>query len=166
MGVNNLNVDRKREHNKNKVRTNIIKARLRNYGEDLAMLDLLRERIAINRDKMDLQAGWSSSDAVQGGETSQEDRLNKVLDKIREDERTITMINLENRALKYAIDTLSDADMKYIVNHKWVLNDMSMINIGKRLNLSKSTAWRKSDDALLDIYKKLYILTPDDVDPR
>ena len=140
MGVNNLNVDRKREHNKNKVRTNIIKARLRNYGEDLAMLDLLRERIAINRDKMDLQAGWSSSDAVQGGETSQEDRLNKVLDKIREDERTITMINLENRALKYAIDTLSDADMKYIVNHKWVLNDMSMINIGKRLNLSKSTA--------------------------
>ena len=166
MGVNNLNVDRKREHNKNKVRTNIIKARLRNYGEDLAMLDLLRERIAINRDKMDLQAGWSSSDAVQGGGTSQEDRLNKVLDKIREDERTITMINLENRALKYAIDTLSDADMKYIVNHKWVLNDMSMINIGKRLNLSKSTAWRKSDDALLDIYKKLYILTPDDVDPR
>ena len=166
MGVNNLNVDRKREHNKNKVRTNIIKARLRNYGEDLAMLDLLNERIAINRDKMDLQAGWSSSDAVQGGGTSQEDRLNKVLDKIREDERTITMINLENRALKYAIDTLSDADMKYIVNHKWVLNDMSMINIGKRLNLSKSTAWRKSDDALLDIYKKLYILTPDDVDPR
>jgi len=161
-----MNVDRKRKQNKDRARVDIIKARLKNYGEDLAMLDLLKERIAINRDKMDLKGGWSNSEAVQGGGSSQEDRLNKVLDKIREDERTITMIELENRALKYAIDSLPDADMRYIVNHKWVLDDMSMVNIGNKLNLSKSTAWRKSDDALLDIYKKLYILTPDDVDPR
>ena len=161
-----MNIDKKRENNKNKVRASIIKARLRNYRKDLEMLDLLKERIAINRDKMDLQAGWSNSEAVQGGGSSQEDRLNKVLDKIREDERTITMINLENRALKYAIDTLPDDDMRYIVKHKWVKDDMSMIDIGKKLNLSKSTSWRKSDDALLDIYRKLYILTPDDVDPR
>lgn len=161
-----MNVDKKRENNKNKVKASIIKARLRNYREDLEMLDLLKERIAINRDKMDLKGGWSNSEAVQGGGSSQEDRLNKVLDKIRDDERTITMINLENRALRYAIDALPDDDMRYIVNHKWVHNDMSMVNIGKKLSLSKSTAWRKSDDALLDIYKKLYILTPDDVDPR
>ncbi|WP_296142410.1 DUF1492 domain-containing protein [uncultured Anaerococcus sp.] len=161
-----MNVDKKRENNKNKVRASIIKARLRNYKEDLAMLDLLKERIAIRRDKMDLQGGWSSSDAVQGGGTSQEDRLNKTIDKIRDDERTITMIELENRALRYAIKTLPDDDMRYIVNHKWIYDDMSMIDIGTKLNLSKSTAWRKSDAALLDIYKKLYILTPEDVDPR
>lgn len=161
-----MNVDKKREKNKNKARANIIKARLRNYKEDLDMLDLLKERIAINRDKMDLQGGWSSSDAVQGGGTSQEDRLNKILDKIRGDERTITMIELDNRALRYAIKTLPDDDMRYIVNHKWIYDDMSMIDIGRELNLSKSTAWRKSDAALLEIYNKLYILTPDEVDPR
>lgn len=161
-----MNVDKQREQNKNKTRVDIIKARLRNYKEDLVMLDLLKERIAINRDKMDLQGGWSSSDAVQGGGTSQEDRLNKTIDKIRDDERTITMIELENRALRYAIKTLPDDDMRYIVKHKWIYDDMSMIDIGTKLNLSKSTAWRKSDAALLDIYKKLYILTPEEVDPR
>lgn len=161
-----MNVDKKRENNKNKVRASIIKTRLRNYKEDLAMLDLLKERIAIHRDKMDLKGGWSSSDAVQGGGTSQEDRLNKTLDKISDDERNIKMIELDNRALKYAINTLPDDDMRYIVKHKWIYDDMSMIEIGTKLNLSKSTAWRKSDAALLDIYKKLYILTPEDVDPR
>lgn len=161
-----MNVDKKRENNKNKVRASIIKSRLRNYKEDLAMLDLLKERIAINRDKMDLQGGWSSSDAVQGGGTSQEDRLNNTLDKIRADEHTLKVIELENRALRYAIKTLPDDDMRYIVNHKRIYDDMSMIEIGANLNLSKSTAWRKSDAALLDIYNKLYILTPDEVDPR
>ena len=161
-----MNIDKKRENNKNKVRASIIKARLRNYREDLEMLDLLKERIAINRDKMDLKGGWSSSEAVQGGGSSQEDRLNSMLDKVSDDERTIKMIELDNRALSYAIKTLPDDDMRYIVNHKWIYDDMSMIEIGTKLNLSKSTAWRKSDAALLEIYKKLYILTPDEVDFR
>ena len=56
--------------------------------------------------------------------------------------------------------------MRYIVNHKWIRGDLNMIDIGVRLKLSKSTAWRKSDDALLSIYNTLYILTPDEVDPR
>lgn len=161
-----MNIDKKRESNKNKVRTSLIKARLKNYREDLEILDLIKERIAINRDKMDLKGGWSNSEAVQGGGSSQEDRLNNMLDKISEDERNIKMIELENRALKFAIESLPDEDMRFIVEHKWIYNDMSMIEIGTKLNLSKSTAWRKSDDALLDIYHKLYVLTPDEVDPR
>nr|DAU83007.1 MAG TPA: Protein of unknown function (DUF1492) [Caudoviricetes sp.] len=161
-----MNIDKQRENNKNKVRASIIKARFRNYREDLEMLDLLKERIAINRDKMDLKGAWSNSEAVQGGGSSQEDRLNSTLDKISDDELDIKKIKLDNRALKYAINTLPDDDMRYIVNHKWIYDDMSMIEIGAKLNLSKSTAWRKSDAALLDIYKKLYILTPEDVDPR
>lgn len=160
-----MNVDKKRENNKNKVRASIIKIRLRNYREDLEMLDLLKERIAINRDKMDLQGGWSSSETVQGGGSSQEDKLNKLIDKIRADELDLQRIELENRALRYAINSLDD-DMRYIVNHKWIRGDLNMIDIGVRLKLSKSTAWRKSDDALLNIYKTLYILTPEEVDPR
>lgn len=161
-----MNVDKQRKINRDRARADIIKSRLRNYREDLAMLDLLKERIAINRDKMDLRGGWSNSEAVQGGGSSQEDRLNNMLDKISEDERRLKLIELENRALKFAIDSLPDEDMKFIVEHKWIYDDMSMIEIGTKLNLSKSTAWRKSDDALLDIYHKLYVLIPDEVDPR
>jgi hypothetical protein len=160
-----MDIYKKRERNKNKTRVNIVKARLKNYREDLAMQDLLKERIAINRDKMDLQGGWSSSETVQGGGSSQEDKLNKLIDKIRADELDLQRIELENRALRYAINSLDD-DMRYIVNHKWIRGDLNMIDIGVRLKLSKSTAWRKSDDALLNIYKTLYILTPEEVDPR
>lgn len=160
-----MDIYKKRERNKNKTRVNIVKARLKNYREDLAMQDLLKERIAINRDKMDLQGGWSSSETVQGGGSSQEDKLNKLIDKIRADELNLQRIELENRALRYAINSLDD-DMRYIVNHKWIRGDLNMIDIGVRLKLSKSTAWRKSDDALLNIYNTLYILTPDEVDPR
>lgn len=161
-----MNVDKQRKINRDRARADIIKARLKNYREDLELLDSLKVRIGINRDKMDLQSGWSNSEAVQGGGSSQEDRLNRLIDKIREDERSLKLIELENRALKFAIESLPDEDMKFIVEHKWIYDDMSMIEIGTKLNLSKSTAWRKSDDALLDIYHKLYVLTPDEVDPR
>lgn len=161
-----MNVDKQRKINRDRARADIIKARLKNYREDLELLDSLKVRIGINRDKMDLQSGWSNSEAVQGGGSSQEDRLNVLLDRISDDERMLKVIELENRALKFAIDSLPDEDMKFIVEHKWIYDDMSMIEIGTKLNLSKSTAWRKSDDALLDIYHKLYVLTPDEVDPR
>ena len=161
-----MNVDKQRKVNRDRARADIIKARLKNYREDLELLDSLKVRIGINRDKMDLQSGWSNSEAVQGGGSSQEDRLNRLIDKIREDERSLKLIELENRALKFAIESLPDEDMKFIVEHKWIYGDMSMIEIGAKLRLSKSTAWRKSDDALLDIYHKLYVLTPDEVDPR
>jgi len=161
-----MNVDKQRKINRDRARADIIKARLKNYREDLELLDSLKVRIGINRDKMDLQSGWSNSEAVQGGGSSQEDKLNRLIDKIRDDERSLKVIELENRALKFAIESLPDEDMKYIVEHKWIYGDMSMIEIGAKLSLSKSTAWRKSDDALLDIYHKLYVLTPDEVDPR
>lgn len=161
-----MDIDKQTELNRDKTRANIIKARLNNYREDLELLDSLKVRVGINRDKMDLQSGWSNSDAVQGGGTSQEDRLNKLLDKIRDDERAMKMIELENRALAFAIETLPDEDMKKIIYHVWVCHDRSMEQLGRELHLSKSSIWRKSDAALLDIYRKLYILTPEDVDPR
>ena len=161
-----MDFDKQREINRNRTRADIIKARLRNYREDLELQDSLKVRIGINRDRMDLQSGWSNSDAVQGGGSSQEDRLNSLLDRISDDERTLKLIELENRALRFAIESLPDEDMRFIVEHKWIFDDMSMIEIGSKLSLSKSTAWRKSDNALLDIYHKLYVLTPEELDPR
>lgn len=161
-----MNLDKRREITKNKARADIIKARLKLYREDLDYMESLKVHIGIYRDKLDLQSGRSSSEAVQGGGTSQEDRINRILDIISEDERNLKLIELENRALCFAIESLPDEDMKQIIYHVWICHDMSMAELGKRLHLSKSSIWRKSDTALLDIYRKLYILTPKDIDPK
>lgn len=155
-----MDADRKREKNKDKRDVGIIKQRLRCYGEDLELLDSLEQRIGIKRDKMDLRGGWSDSEAVQGGGSTQEDRLNTLIDDITQAERTITMIELENRAIKYSIDSLPDEDMKAIVYHVWVKRDRTMEQMSRELHLSKTSVWRKSDAALLYIFKKVDIIDP------
>ena len=155
-----MDADRKRKQNKDKRDVNIVKWRLKCYGEDLELLDSLKERISIKRDKMDLKGGWSDSEAVQGGGSTQEDKLNALLDDITKAERTITMIELENRAIKYSIDSLPDEDMKEIVYHVWVKHDRTMEQMSRELHLSKTSIWRKSDTALLYICNKLEIIDP------
>ena len=155
-----MDADRKRKQNKNKRNVNIVKWRLKCYGEDLELLDSLKERISIKRDKMDLKGGWSDSEAVQGGGSTQEDKLNALLDDITKAERTMTMIELENRAIKYSIDSLPDEDMKSIVYHVWAKDDKTMEQMSQELHLSKTNVWRKSDAALLYIYKKMAIIDP------
>lgn len=155
-----MDADRKRKQNKNKRDVNIIKWRLKCYGEDLELLDSLKERISIKRDKMGLKGGWSDSEAVQGGGTTQEDRFNALLDDIIKAERTMTMIELENRAIKYSINCLQDEDMRAIVYHVWVKHDRTMEQMSRELHLSKTSIWRKSDNALLYISNKMDIIDP------
>lgn len=161
-----MNFDQQRKMNKDKSRIAIVKARLRNYREDLLLADALLVRVGVNRDKLSLQSGWSSADPVQGGGSSQEDKLTVMLDKIADDERNLKMIELENRVLAKAISDLPDEDLSFIVWHKWVYDDMSMDQLARELKLSKTTAWRKSDEALLFIYERLYLVAGDDVDVR
>jgi hypothetical protein len=109
---------------------------------------------------MGLKGGWSDSEAVQGGGTTQEDRFNALLDDIIKAERTMTMIELENRAIKYSIDCLQDEDMRAIVYHVWVKHDKTMEQMSRELHLSKTSIWRKSDNALLYISNKMDIIDP------
>ena len=155
-----MDADTKRELNKQRRDANIIKQRLKCYGEDLELIESLKIRISIKRDKMGLKGGWSDSEAVQGGGTTQEDRFNALLDDIIKAERTMTMIELENRAIKYSINCLQDEDMRAIVYHVWVKHDRTMEQMSRELHLSKTSIWRKSDNALLYISNKMDIIDP------
>ena len=163
-----MNFDRIREQERDRARIDTIKARLRNYGRDMRRYDAEKIKIEIARDRLSLGASWSTTDAVKGGGSSQEDLQVKMIDKIDESSRRMKLIEIENRAIKMAISDLDD-DKKFIVDHMWIAPDGKRLSFRKAaecMNLSKSTVQRLSDDALLYIFEKLYLLEGGEVDVR
>ncbi|WP_299034797.1 hypothetical protein [uncultured Anaerococcus sp.] len=163
-----MNFDRIREQERDRARIDAIKSRLRNYGKDMRRYDAEKIKIEIARDRLSLGASWSTTDAVKGGGSSQEDLQVKMIDKIDESSRRMKLIEIENRAIKLAIADLDD-DKKFIVDHMWIAPDgkrLSFRKAAENMNLSKSTVQRLSDDALLYIFKRLYLLEGGEVDVR
>ena len=163
-----MNFDRIREQERDRARIDAIKSRLRNYGKDMRRYDAEKIKIEIARDRLSLGASWSTTDAVKGGGSSQEDLQVKMIDKIDESSRRMKLIEIENRAIKMAISDLDD-DKKFIVDHMWIAPDgkrLSFRKAAENMNLSKSTVQRLSDDALLYIFKRLYLLEGGEVDVR
>ena len=163
-----MDFDKIREQERSRARIDTIKARLRNYGRDMRRYEAEKIKIEIARDRLSLGASWSSTDAVKGGGSSQEDLQVKMIDKIDESSRRMKLIEIENRAIKMAISDLDD-DKKFIVDHMWIAPDgkrLSFRKAAESMNLSKSTVQRLSDDALLYIFKRLYLLEGGEVDVR
>lgn len=163
-----MDFDRIREQERDRARIDTIKARLRNYGRDMRRYEAEKVKIKIARDRLSIGASWSSTDAVKGGGSSQEDLQVKIIDKIDESCRRMKIIELENRAMKMAIDDLDD-DKRFIVDHMWIAPEgerLSFRKAGERMNLSKSTVQRLSDDALLYIFERLYLIEGGEVDVR
>ena len=163
-----MNFDRIREQERSRARIDTIKARLRNYGRDMRRYEAEKIKIEIARDRLSLGASWSTTDAVKGGGSSQEDLQVKMIDKIDESSRRMKLIEIENRAMKLAIADLDD-DKKFIVDHMWIAPDgdrLSFRKAAERMNLSKSTVQRLSDDALLYIFERLYLIEGGEVDVR
>ena len=163
-----MDFDKIREQERSRARIDTIKARLRNYGRDMRRYEAEKIKIEIARDRLSLGASWSSTDAVKGGGSSQEDLQVKMIDKIDESSRRMKLIEIENRAMKLAIADL-DKDKKFIVDHMWIAPDgdrLSFRKAAERMNLSKSTVQRLSDDALLYIFKRLYLIEGGEVDMR
>ena len=163
-----MNFDRIREQERSRARIDTIKARLRNYGRDMRRYEAEKIKIEIARDRLSLGASWSTTDAVKGGGSSQEDLQVKMIDKIDESSRRMKLIEIENRAMKLAIADLDD-DKKFIVDHMWIAPEgkrLSFRKAGEWMNLSKSTVQRLSDDALLYIFERLYLLEGGEVDVR
>lgn len=102
-----------------------------------------------------IKACMSDSEAVQGGGSTQEEKIIKVIDKINDIDREIKEIRLENADIRYALKNLKDDDYRSIVYHIWIFNDMTMEQMGNKLHLSKSAIWKKSDHALKAISKIL-----------
>lgn len=163
-----MDFDRIRKQERDRARIDTIKARLRNYGRDMRRYEAEKIKIEIARDRLSLGASWSTTDAVKGGGSSQEDLQVKIIDKIDESNRRMKLIEIENRAMKMAIDDL-DEDKRFIVERMWIAQDGNRLSFRKAaemMNLSKSTVQRLSDDALLYIFKKLYLLEGGEVDVR
>lgn len=163
-----MDFDKIRKQERDRTRIDTIKSRLRKYGKDMRRYEAEMVKIEIARDRLSLGASWSSTDAVKGGGSSQEDLQIKVIDKIDESSRRMKLIEIENRAMKMAISDL-DEDKKFIVEHMWIAPDNKRLSFRKaaeNMNLSKSTVQRLSNDALLYIFKRLYLIEGGEVDVR
>lgn len=163
-----MDFDRVREEDRKRERIETIRTRLRFYGRDMRRMEAEKKRIEIYRDRLSIGASWSSSEAVKGGGSSQEDLQVKTIDKIDECSRNIKIIELENRAMTYAIKDL-DQDKQFIVHHMWVVpkeDRLSYRECGLRLKISKTTVQRWSESALLEIFEKLYLIEGREIDVR
>lgn len=163
-----MDFDRIRQEKRRKERMDTIRTRLKYYGEDMRLMEAEKKRIEIYRDRLSIGASWSSSDAVKGGGSSQEDLQVKTLDKISECERNIKVIELENRAITYAINEL-DEDRRFIVHHMWVVPKAQRFtyrDCGAKLKMSKDTVQRRSNSALIEIFEKLYLIEGREIDVR
>lgn len=163
-----MDFDRIRQEKRRKERMETIRTRLKYYGEDMRLMEVEKKKIEIYRDRLSIGASWSSSDAVKGGGSSQEDMQVKIIDKISECERNIKVIELENRAITYAINEL-DEDRRFIIHHMWVVpkaDRFSYRDCADYLKTSKTTIQRWSNSALLEIFEKLYLLEGGEIDVR
>jgi hypothetical protein len=140
----------------NEIERERVKKILKKYKYDLDYIDMKMDKRDNLRASIDgIKVCMSDSEAVQGGGSTQEEKIIKVIDKINEIDKEITEIRLENADIRYALKNLKDDDYRSIVYHIWINNDMTMEQMGKKLHLSKTAVWKKSDHALKAISKIL-----------
>ncbi len=157
-----MNYRKIRENRKRRENIEIVKVRLSNYGKNLKLIDEIKAEIVEKRDRLDmLRCGWSDSDPTNGGGSSQEEKITYILDEIKFLEDEIKKIRLSDEEISNAIANLSDNMLQSIVFRLWVYdkyckNHDTIRGLALRYDLSKSMIWRKSDAALLGIYKCLY----------
>lgn len=134
-----------------------VKADLKATGKNIKLIEKLEEDIEAENEKLDaLQGGFSGADPVQGGGSSSEDRYCKVLDKkddlIKEKEKLEGQV----KDIKVAIKHLDDPKMIAIVYKIWIYKIESVESLGAKYGVSRQAIWKKSDIALLALYKYLY----------
>lgn len=163
-----MDFDRIRQEEREKERIETIRTRLRYYGKDMRRMEAEKTKIEMYKDRLSIGASWSASDVAKGGGSSQEDLQVNMIDKIDICKRNIKIIELENRAMTNAIKEL-DTDKQFIVHHMWVVTKDKRISYrkcGEFLKMSKDTARRRSDSALLEIFSKLYLIEGREIDVR
>lgn len=157
-----MNYKKIRENRKHRENIEIVKIRLSNYGKNLKLIDEIKVEIVEKRDRLDmLRCGWSDSDPTNGGGSSQEEKITYILDEIKFLEDEIKKIRLSDEEISNAIANLSDNMLQSIVFRLWVFDKHSdkhdtIRGLALKYDLSKNMIWRKSDAALLSIYKSLY----------
>ena len=150
---------REERRQRDKSRRETTKAILRNYKENLDYIESLKAEIRKKRDRIDgVKSGLGNTYPSKGGGSSQEDTIVKVLDDIQRLEEEIYSIKLETRPIRRAIKSIEDPQHKAIIMRVWVDNTDSIRSLAKQYGTSKDMIWRKSDVALLNLYKKMISL--------
>lgn len=140
----------------NRERCEIVKEILKKDVEKLDLMDEIADEIIAKRDRLDsLKSGMGGTEPMKGGGSSQEDKIVKILDDLRELEEAFAYLRDETGKIDAAIKSLPDAVMIDIVERVWMFGSETIRSLGHKYNLSKDKIWRKSDVALLNLYKKL-----------
>lgn len=140
-----------------KRKINIVRQVLRDYGRDLEEIDGISKEIKDKRSRLNtIKSLNAQTDHVQGGGLSQEDKTIKILDEISDLEANIKEIEKDIEIIEDTISSLNDPAMVGIVYRVWVQRLETIRSIAYRYKIPSSTAWYKSNTALLSIYGKLF----------
>lgn len=130
-----------------------VKELLKEYGADRKTIYAKENAIKEINSQLDmLQAGWSSSEPTQGGGTSQEDKIIKLLDKKKILENEVNQLRADNFELRYALRQL-DTTSKMIILNIWINQTYSIRQQARILYLAKSTVYDKAESAIKVIAK-------------
>lgn len=147
---------REERRQRDKSRRETTKAILRNYKENLDYIESLKAEISKKRDRIDgVKSGLGNTYPSKGGGSSQEDTIVKVLDDIQRLEEEIYSVKLETLPIRRAIKSIEDPQHKAIIMRVWVDNTDSMRSLATQYGVSHTAIWKKSDVALLSLYKVL-----------
>nr|DAK50587.1 MAG TPA: Protein of unknown function (DUF722) [Caudoviricetes sp.] len=147
---------RELKQERNKRRKQLVKDELAIYGANLALIEALEDEIIKKRDCIDgVRSGLGNTDPSKGVGSSQEDKIIKVLDEIKEIEKEIDHTKEEVRSMRKAIKMIDDPQLEAIIYQKWIYGSESIRSLATKYGVSHNAVWKKSDVALLKLYKIL-----------
>lgn len=137
-------------------RCNAIKELLEVHGINLQLIDEYKKDINEQKEKATcIRSSLSNASPLKGAVIAKDDMLIKALDKVKDLESELKATKEEVQKIKKAIKSIDDSLAKSIIMRVWVYRSDSLRALANEFKISKDTVWRKSDVALLSLYKKL-----------
>ncbi len=141
---------------KDRQKCNTIKNQLEIYSLNLKLIDEYQKEISEKREELStLRSGLGNTSEIKGGRVSKDDIIIRSLDYIDNLENELKTTKKDTQKIKTAIKNIDDPLAKSIIMRIWVYKSDSMRSLANELNLSHTMVWRKSDIALLSLYKQL-----------
>ena len=141
---------------KDRQRCNTIKNQLEIYSLNLKLIYEYQKEISEKKEELStLRSGLGNTNEIKGGRVSKDDIIIRSLDYIEDLENELKATKKDTQKIKTAIKNIDNPLSKSIIMRIWVNKSDSMRSLANELNLSHTMVWRKSDTALLSLYKQL-----------
>ncbi len=141
---------------KDRQRCNTIKNQLEIYSLNLKLIYEYQKEISEKTEELStLRSGLGNTNEIKGGRVSKDDIIIRSLDYIEDLENELKATKKDTQKIKTAIKNIDNPLSKSIIMRIWVNKSDSMRSLANELNLSHTMVWRKSDTALLSLYKQL-----------